>query len=657
MIGDGGSSDSEALAARIIAVAIVAREGSAPVVAHHAGVHLFEARAALARAESEGIRVEDIEPDSEQFLSLTRHLTPSEAAAVHASVARHLLTSGVDRVGEAIDHARAASSVLPVGEIADLAHRSGKMNLAIGNYSNAEALFRFVEDVDPGGRSGNHAARLCDLALAVMGRGSVLEARDLLERAIDLAQIQDDAATAVRALVQFAHPADYWYAGDRRMTGLVSRVESMELDDDQRTLVMAVSAITEMRIPAVIEKRNQISWVTRASVAQPLAERALERSVGRPDEVRRLALHAWRSNHRGSSHLDRRRLISDEALDLAQRLRHADQQTEAALMVSVDALESGDRPRYDESLLVARWVAENDGNPLLLWRSNLALAGSAHLDGEVDRAQEHRANARELGARLDLPGWIGAELFFEMQYLADYGDESEVTHYLADEEWPVLDAPGARLGFALGHARFGDPDTAMRSLRRSLRGIDPESSLLCAVSLAARVLRILPDPRIASELVDRCLQFEDHMAVDSNGWWCAGPFALTLAELEYTSGNILEAHRYVASATVLALQLNDVRALARISALESEINEQIGEDESLFAASLGLTGREREVLALIVEGATNPMIARQLAYSMSTIRADTMSIYRKLEVPGRSAAIKRALELNIVGASTPIGNR
>ena len=172
--------------------------------------------------------------------------------------------------------------------------------------------------------------------------------------------------------------------------------------------------------------------------------------------------------------------------------------------------------------------------------------------------------------------------------------------------------------------------------------------MLCAVSLAARILRILPDPRITSELVDRCLPFKDHVAVDSNGWWCAGPFALTLAELECTRGNFLDAHRHVVNATALALQLNDVRALARVSALETEINEQIGEDESVFAASLGLTGREHEVLTLIVEGATNPMIALQLAYSMSTIRADTMSMYRKLEVPGRSAAIERALELSIV---------
>jgi hypothetical protein len=47
----------------------------------------------------------------------------------------------------------------------------------------------------------------------------------------------------------------------------------------------------------------------------------------------------------------------------------------------------------------------------------------------------------------------------------------------------------------------------------------------------------------------------------------------------------------------------------------------------------------------------NPRIAELLSYSVSTIRTDTMSIYRKLDVSGRPEAVARAVELGLVGTA------
>ena len=47
-------------------------------------------------------------------------------------------------------------------------------------------------------------------------------------------------------------------------------------------------------------------------------------------------------------------------------------------------------------------------------------------------------------------------------------------------------------------------------------------------------------------------------------------------------------------------------------------------------------------------GATNPEIARRLAFSASTIRTDTIAIYRKLGVKGRAEAVARAITLGVV---------
>ncbi|HEX6480176.1 MAG TPA: response regulator transcription factor [Ktedonobacteraceae bacterium] len=55
-----------------------------------------------------------------------------------------------------------------------------------------------------------------------------------------------------------------------------------------------------------------------------------------------------------------------------------------------------------------------------------------------------------------------------------------------------------------------------------------------------------------------------------------------------------------------------------------------------------LTGREREVLALIAQGYTNQAIAEQLVISPKTVRNHISSIFSKLQVTSRLEAILRA---------------
>lgn len=61
-----------------------------------------------------------------------------------------------------------------------------------------------------------------------------------------------------------------------------------------------------------------------------------------------------------------------------------------------------------------------------------------------------------------------------------------------------------------------------------------------------------------------------------------------------------------------------------------------------------LTQREREVLALMVEGLTNEEIAQQLVVSASTVKNHVSSILAKLDVTSRAKAVSLALKHNIV---------
>lgn len=60
-------------------------------------------------------------------------------------------------------------------------------------------------------------------------------------------------------------------------------------------------------------------------------------------------------------------------------------------------------------------------------------------------------------------------------------------------------------------------------------------------------------------------------------------------------------------------------------------------------AHLGLTQRESEVLSLMVAGHHNRAIASRLVVGEETVKSHVSSVYRKLEVSDRSAAVATAL--------------
>jgi DNA-binding NarL/FixJ family response regulator len=140
--------------------------------------------------------------------------------------------------------------------------------------------------------------------------------------------------------------------------------------------------------------------------------------------------------------------------------------------------------------------------------------------------------------------------------------------------------------------------------------------------------------------------WSDHVAVDSNSWWCDGPVAVWLGMLLLRRGDEARAMDLLDRGETIARALNDVRSLRRVRTARTGAHA-VGRDHS--AGDLrGLTPREVEVLALMASGATNPEIARRLSFSASTIRTDTIAIYRKLTVKGRAEAVARAIALGIV---------
>ena len=61
-----------------------------------------------------------------------------------------------------------------------------------------------------------------------------------------------------------------------------------------------------------------------------------------------------------------------------------------------------------------------------------------------------------------------------------------------------------------------------------------------------------------------------------------------------------------------------------------------------------LSERERDVLRLLGSDLSGPDIARELMVSLNTLRTHTKNIYDKLEVNSRRAAVRRAIELDLL---------
>ncbi|MES1201293.1 MAG: response regulator transcription factor [Pseudomonadota bacterium] len=72
------------------------------------------------------------------------------------------------------------------------------------------------------------------------------------------------------------------------------------------------------------------------------------------------------------------------------------------------------------------------------------------------------------------------------------------------------------------------------------------------------------------------------------------------------------------------------------------------EKNTAALASLGITQREQQVLALLAAGKSNKEIAQDLGVSPNTIKTQIASLYQKLGAQRRTQAVQKARELALI---------
>lgn len=626
----------------LVAIGALAGDLTPSAIARFARVPHEVAALALERSEAEAP-----DDEGEHLADLVERLPADTASRVHAEVALHLLRQGPDRVEAALEHARASGSS-DQHELCSLLLVTGRLALSSGDHSTAAGLLAGAVEFGAGDDPIGRARVLIDLARATDGCGDVDGARSLLLDVVRLASAHGNHDLVVEAVIRSVLPVE-WRAGDREASALLDLAEATEGDGPRAAVILAARAMVEMRVPASEEQGHQVAWVTRAKVAQPLAERALAMTEGTSDRDRLLTLGAWRLTHRGPAHLARRLDHSRSALDLAQRHLDHDRLVDAAVGVAVDCMEAGDRSGYDDALAMIRWVAETDGNPRLRWWSSTMSAGAALLDGDIERGASHRSDAVRIGELHEIPGWLSGEILLAAETAVTADDAEALRPYLVPVNTPLATSPVARSMVAWAAARTGEHALAVDHARIACRTIDEETSYLLCLTLLARSAVVLDDRALVEFCEVRLIPYADHLAVDGVGWWCHGPVSLALAELAAARGDVVTGTERLELARSQVVEVGDVRSLQRIERVIARF-DGLGDATAIpLDALASLTERETQVLQLIARGRTNSEIAAELAYSVSTIRVDTISIYRKLGVHGRAAAVALAFRAGYSG--------
>jgi ATP/maltotriose-dependent transcriptional regulator MalT len=223
--------------------------------------------------------------------------------------------------------------------------------------------------------------------------------------------------------------------------------------------------------------------------------------------------------------------------------------------------------------------------------------------------------------------------------------------------------PDGRLGCARVALDQGEYQTAADHAEQYLRQIGNETRTrrVAGLEVQVRALAALRDTRRAQQALDELTLIATDVDTEPLRASALAAEGVTNA----ASGALPRARRALEDAVTLyarsgmpyecaVTRIELARALGasgrdddarRETARARESLEQLGVVSKPLSAngeSLGLTGRELEVLALVADGLTDPQIAQRLVISEHTVHRHVSNILVKLSCSSRAAAVKRA---------------
>ena len=421
--------------------------------------------------------------------------------------------------------------------------------------------------------------------------------------------------------------------------------------------------------------RSAWAWSTNASAARSLANQALDlladHDMSPTTQV--LVLNSCREVHRSPSFLSQRLRISERAVSLS----HPTAAVESRLLRSIDLYESGSTHLATSELIVAGEAAKRYGDAWGQWRIALRWAAHALSKGNIEEAWDLSAKALAFGEQAGEPGRVPA--------LAAQQCAAAIERIFPhDQLWifsidPALTAHGpSRAMAALACVSAGDNQRAADYLEDSFDifdDVDRESSWMLTLTTLIEVAAALGHAQFAARAVTALEPFADLNVVDGLGTLMRGPAVRYLGLARRTVGDLERAVDDLLRAKLMAQQNGEelwrlaalvdiaetlapsgsprLAQLVRMSDIDDASQSQLTWRAQrgrhaletagrLTKENLTLSDRQITILREMAGGATIADIGQKLRFSHSTVRQESMAIYRLLGVDGRAGAIQAA---------------
>lgn len=617
-------------------------------------------------------------------------LSPGRRSRIHRRAAELLEAAGSHRLIGAARHVLASGRAERTDPALIVA--AGMLALERSAFDEAVELLEAALRIGPG--SADDAEVLLALGHALRGAGRRREARERFEDVVETTLTRSGSAElAIEAAIGHAEGGDF-RVGAGESAVIIDRVlDRDDIDESARARLLAAKVRVSAREDRVVrhvdvgdvfalggpaqQDRVQWSYTVRTTVAHGLADEAIARAEASGDPHALLeSIAAWRSVHRSPHDLDERSRQGRRGIDLADRLGRRAEGVELRGWLAVDHLERGDRSAFDLVAAEVDQVMGRFGTHRLHWMAAGLRTLTQQLDGTPTTIADAAKEAAGIDVDVEVPGrWTALAIL--LWRAGELADDRTFARSLSAKHPDIFDQAASSAMLGLSRMRDGDVDSARELLDHALRRLrqgEHEISWLLSVHAVADLAVEIADEPAAEELVPLLEPWVDRVTIGNHGTVLLGPIALPLAGLgrlvgmgdDWVEQRFVDADRLsrglrsttFAAETLLAESMwradrgefdvaaSRARAAFRIASRVGLV--RVRRQAALVldrAPRLGvepweLTDRQSAILRLMANGLSNPRIAVELAFSLSTVAKETSAIYRALDVEGRDEAVE-----------------